>query len=578
MRPFSFGKQRVEKISFSQNIKKLTFAIPIFAILIAIPALLFFNYRIYSKEVQNLTDDLIRDSREDVENQVHLLCKQITAQQTTIDSILKNTLNRQSQEIELIAEQLGESTYTETKKRTLSKLIYQGVALRKNINIALFDAKGDVLTSDSTATKLELFEPLSSAIRFYREDPHSLLEQNSTPFSTYITQYTIHPIANSSLLLVAGITKNNKRKLQKEMTLSTTLTPLLRNLQELTFVLNSSGEVLLSNRINSKLKRVKGEKKIKQALEFPQGLYSIEHDKNGTPTSILFTVYLKEFDWIIGSSISLDSIHSIFIKTRKKILWQFLNQFLIMSSVVLLMMLLSMWYGKRLASRMTNEFSAFMNSFYSLVKNRRGLQSNTFLYEEFDDIIQRVVNLTQDLKGSEKRFREMAELLPVMLFECDTTGLITYVNPAAEDIFEYKTSEVVNRYTFDFFTPEDKEKIIENIESRAVGKMNNKPRYYTAIKSSGAEFNVMIHANNITINGKIVGIRGIITDVSDQIENEKRLKEMYDESESLNRLMAKREKRVFEMKLEVNTLLKEAGLPIKYMATENLFREEHVQG
>lgn len=578
MRPFSFGKATVKKISFNQNIKKLTFAIPIFAIFIAIPSLLFFNYRTYKQEVGNLTEKLIRDSREDVANHVNVLYRQISTQKPLLDSILKNTLNRQSQEIQLIEEQLQGNSYTKCQATTLSNLISHRVAVRENIQIALFDTTGALIQSDSIAEKNNLFKPLSSGINFYKEDHHTLLTPQTTPSTPSIIHYTIHSIPNSKYLIVSAITQENKQHFIKEMTLKNTLSPILQNNQDLTFVLDSKGTILLSNKENRELNQIRTKSNIEQILEFPQGLHIVKKSLNNSPHAILFTVYLEDYDWILGSSINLDPLQSIFISARKKMLWHFLNQFLIMSSVVLLMMLLSMWYGKRLSLRITNQFSAFMNSFYSLIKNRRSSPENTFLYEEFDDIIKLVIDLTQDLKKSEKRFRDMAELLPVLLFECDNTGLLTYVNSATEEMFDYKISEVINRYTFDFFTTEDKEKLIENIEHRARGSVDNKPRRYTARKKGGELFDVMIHANNIVNNGKKVGIRGIITDISDQVKNEKCLQEMYEESETLNRLMAKREKRVFEMKLEVNTLLKEMGKPIKYMATENIYREEHVQG
>lgn len=577
MRPFSFGKSSIEKTSFNQNIRKLTFAIPIFAIFIAIPALLLFNYQFYNKEVKNLTEELVRDSRTEVANQVHLLCKQLSTHETVRDSILKTSLNRQSQEIQLIEEQLRENVYTVGTQQTLTTLIHQRVAIQDNLNIALFDTTGYLIVSDSIAEKEKLFDPLSSAIRFYKEDLHKLIDRESHAQRDEIIHYTIHPIPHSPYFLVTGITKFKKQKLSKEMALNNILAPLIQNSTDLMFLLSNNGDIITANRTNQELESFRSGPRLAQALEFPQGLYTTDKTKAHHSNTILFTVYLKKYNWIVGSGISLNSIRTILTKSREKILWQFLNQFLIMSSVVLLLMLLSMWYGKRLSLRMTNQFSAFMNSFYSLVKTKRGAQNSTFLYEEFDDIIKMVVDLMQDLKGSEKRFRDMAELLPVMLFECDTAGLLTYVNPAAEEIFQYKFSEVLNCYTFDFFTPEDKEKIISTIESRVTGTIDNKPRSYTALKKDGSQFNVMIHANNIVNNGKIVGIRGIITDISDQIEHEKRLKEMYDESESLNRLMIKREKRVFDIKLEVNDLLKELGKPIKYMATENLHREEHEQ-
>lgn len=571
MRLFSFGKQKKRKTSFNHNIRKLTIAIPIFAIIIALPALFIFNSYTFNREVNELTEKVIRESREDIEAEVLELSKQLQSQSNLLDSIVKIELNRQLHEITWMNEAIHLETDDIQKQKTNLKIV---VTKFQNANKNLFLG---IIDTTSTSDTIGFFNQTTVSASYLLNDslrnnlPDELIQTSN--FNSPIESYLLKEIPVTPFILVAGISKGEKQKISKKLFQRNILAPYIRGSNGSIFLLNKEGKPLFPD--TPPLDSLSTGFSLKTALINPNGhLFEKSQNSVSFPQALTYTIYLKEFDLLIGNTKYLTSLDTMLKEHRNKKLWQFLNQFLIMSSVLLTMILLSMWYGKRLSNKITYQFTLFMKSFYGLVKGKREIKSNTFVYEEFQSIITMVNDLTKELRGSEKRFRDMAELLPVMLFECDVTGKLTYLNPTSYEIFQYSNDEAIDKYTFDFFIPEDKQRLIKTIEQRITGSIEDKPRYYTAIKKDGSTFDVMIHANNIISDGVITGIRGIITDVSEQIEHERKLKEMFEEAEELNKLMIKREKRVFEIKLEVNDLLKELGRPIKYMATENIYREQ----
>ena len=77
----------------------------------------------------------------------------------------------------------------------------------------------------------------------------------------------------------------------------------------------------------------------------------------------------------------------------------------------------------------------------------------------------------QELTDSEQRFRELADLLPGMLFEHDTEGRITYANQNILDVTGY-TAEDLERglMALDVVAPQDREQAAEGIARLLAGE------------------------------------------------------------------------------------------------------------
>ncbi|HEX3001388.1 MAG TPA: PAS domain S-box protein, partial [Methanoregula sp.] len=132
---------------------------------------------------------------------------------------------------------------------------------------------------------------------------------------------------------------------------------------------------------------------------------------------------------------------------------------------------------------------------------------------------------------SERRFRELAELLPLGIYESDATGRLTYVNRRALDMFGY-TAEMFSRGV-DFPTA-----IAEGDRERASasflamlksGISENTGREYSALRRDGTTFPILIFSSPVLRNGRVAGVRGIIVDITGQKRDEEELRAVNEE-------------------------------------------------
>ena len=63
------------------------------------------------------------------------------------------------------------------------------------------------------------------------------------------------------------------------------------------------------------------------------------------------------------------------------------------------------------------------------------------------------------LLESEKRFRDVAENAQEWVWEVDAKGKYTYASPIVEKLLGYKPGEILNKYYYDLFIPEDRENL-----------------------------------------------------------------------------------------------------------------------
>jgi PAS domain S-box-containing protein len=126
---------------------------------------------------------------------------------------------------------------------------------------------------------------------------------------------------------------------------------------------------------------------------------------------------------------------------------------------------------------------------------------------------------------SERRFRELADLLPVIAFESNLKGELVYVNNYAFSLFGHAKEEFLGRPIYSFVAPEDRERSISNARKVLTGEFlgNNE---YIAVKKDGRRFAVLIQTVPIkNSRGELTGIRGILADIHNQKEIEAELRE-----------------------------------------------------
>ena len=151
--------------------------------------------------------------------------------------------------------------------------------------------------------------------------------------------------------------------------------------------------------------------------------------------------------------------------------------------------------------------------------------SGLWLVAEFNiDINERKLN-EQKLKVSEQKYRQLADTLPQTVFEMDVKGTLVYANKTGFSQFGYTQKEFDDGLkVLDMLVTQDRDRAGQNMARR----MNGLPaenQEYQAVRKNGESFSISIYANPVMENGKIVGLRGVIVDISERKKAEQILKE-----------------------------------------------------
>jgi len=151
-------------------------------------------------------------------------------------------------------------------------------------------------------------------------------------------------------------------------------------------------------------------------------------------------------------------------------------------------------------------------------------KESQFIEGTFTDITEQYI-LEQKLIDSEQRYKDIAELLPVVIFEADQEFNLTYVNKIAFDKFDFSREDYERGINgSQILSPEDRERGINDMAKFFKGK-KMPPQIYKLRKKDGSLIITRINSRPIYKNKKIVGIRSVVHDITDLVKAEEKLKE-----------------------------------------------------
>ncbi len=139
----------------------------------------------------------------------------------------------------------------------------------------------------------------------------------------------------------------------------------------------------------------------------------------------------------------------------------------------------------------------------------------------------------ESLRESERKYRDLAELLPQGLFESDAEGMITYANPSTLETFGYTQKDIESGIrVVETVVSEDRKRTMRAFNRIMAGE-SVKAAEYTCLRKDGSRFPSLILANAILKDGCPAGIRGFVMDISSQ----KQMMLKLEESESRYRTL-----------------------------------------
>ena len=162
----------------------------------------------------------------------------------------------------------------------------------------------------------------------------------------------------------------------------------------------------------------------------------------------------------------------------------------------------------------------FLNSAYGVIENNKLIR----IWGIYHDITEeRLASLA--FQQSEKRYRDLVELLPQTIFEMDIKGNITYINTHGMNAFGYTKSDVKKGLHLSYILPpEELQRGMEQMRLMLGGKGKTGNEYH-ARKKDGSPIDIRVYNAPVYKEGKHIGWRGTVLDITSQIKATKQIHE-----------------------------------------------------
>src|SRR5690606_1834936 len=187
------------------------------------------------------------------------------------------------------------------------------------------------------------------------------------------------------------------------------------------------------------------------------------------------------------------------------------------------------------------------------------------IYNEKDELTYLdgiVIDITKRKKAefaaaeSERNYKELMDLLPQPIFELDIEGNISFVNNSGKKFFGIVMPEnpEVKVSALQYMVKEDVPRVQE-----AIKKPNEKnlsaPNEYTVKRPDNTHCPVLIYGSPIIRDGKVVGRRGIIIDITERKKQELKILKAKEELERINNTLEQDVSERTKQLTEANTQL-----------------------
>ncbi|MDD1686002.1 PAS domain S-box protein [Methanoregula sp.] len=144
------------------------------------------------------------------------------------------------------------------------------------------------------------------------------------------------------------------------------------------------------------------------------------------------------------------------------------------------------------------------------------INSRTYLLESFLDITKQK-NAEDSLRADGERFRNLAEMLPQNVWECDASGKFTFVNNCGMEMYGMSKEDFrQDLYIWQTIHQKDRDRVLKNYKKAQIQEPSDFPvsHEFTAVRKDGSTFDTVVYHVPIVHEGKVAGMRGIGIDLS----------------------------------------------------------------
>jgi two-component system cell cycle sensor histidine kinase/response regulator CckA len=122
--------------------------------------------------------------------------------------------------------------------------------------------------------------------------------------------------------------------------------------------------------------------------------------------------------------------------------------------------------------------------------------------------------MEEALRGSEEKFRELVENINDVIYRLAADGTILYVSPAIEAIIGYGPSELLGHRITDYIHPDDVAKAKAGMKNIFEGNLG--PTEVRNVTRTGEIKWVNVSSRPVYADGKIAGLQGVMTDITER--------------------------------------------------------------
>ncbi len=127
------------------------------------------------------------------------------------------------------------------------------------------------------------------------------------------------------------------------------------------------------------------------------------------------------------------------------------------------------------------------------------------------------------IRQSEKKFRDLVENINEVIYTVDTKGILTYISPTVESFIGYHPIEVIGHPFTEFIYNEDLPSLSKSFQSILSGQSASSE--YRVNTKSGEIRWMRTSSQPIFSEDRVVGVQGVLIDITEEVEAEEQLKE-----------------------------------------------------
>ncbi|MFO7569829.1 MAG: PAS domain S-box protein [Smithellaceae bacterium] len=119
------------------------------------------------------------------------------------------------------------------------------------------------------------------------------------------------------------------------------------------------------------------------------------------------------------------------------------------------------------------------------------------------------------IRESEKRFRNLSDNSPDMIYQMDHTGRVKYANPAWKEILGYASDDLIGKCLCDFLRQEDRDAFTLTLEDILSNQNRVRDKNFTLFNKKGLpRYITFTGTPDFDSEGEVIGVVGTLKDIS----------------------------------------------------------------